>query len=123
MATPAPPRMPRNPRKHATGKIRTSWSNRNHRFNPIKRRLTTMDTKVSDLNKVNIVAPTLGKACNGFSSSCSYCKQDAPHPMPQNSDWLSKDWDGIKAKIREQSKSLIDFNDPKPRQTQNRLWA
>ena len=25
-----------------------------------------------------------------------------------------KNWDGIKAKAREQSKSLIDFNDPKP---------
>ena len=31
-----PPKMPRNPRKCATSKIRTRWSNRNHRFNPIK---------------------------------------------------------------------------------------
>ena len=31
-----PPKMQRNPRKHATGKIRTRWSNRNHRFNPTK---------------------------------------------------------------------------------------
>ena len=35
--------------------------------------------------------------------------------MPQNLDWLSKDWDGIKAKAKEKNKSLIDFNDPKPK--------
>ena len=29
----APPKMPR---RHSTGKIRTRWSGRNHRFNPIK---------------------------------------------------------------------------------------
>ena len=52
--------------------------------------------------------------CNSFGLSCSYCEQGALHPSPQNSDWLSEDWDGTKAKAREQSKSLIDFNDPKP---------
>ena len=30
------------------------------------------------------------------------------HPSPVPSDWSSKDWDGDKAKAREQ-KSLIDF--------------
>ena len=84
----APPKMPRNPRKHATGKVRTRWSDRNHRFNPIKTsRFNTMGTKVSDLNKINIVAPTLSKACNGFGPSCLYCKQGAPHPSPQDSNW------------------------------------
>ena len=33
------------------------------------------------------------------------------HPK---SDWSSEDWDGTKAKAREQNNSLIDFNDPKP---------
>ena len=74
-----------------------------------------MDTKVSDLNKIHVLAPFLRKACNGFGPSCSYCKQDALHPLPQNSAWLSKDWDGMKAKAKEQSKSLIDFKDPKPK--------
>ena len=32
----APLKMPRNLRKHTNGKIRTRWSDRNHRFNPIK---------------------------------------------------------------------------------------
>ena len=110
------PRCPENPRKHATGKIRTRWSNRNHKFNPIKTsRFHTIDTEMSDLNKINIIAPTLRKACNGFSLSCSYCKQGTLHPLPQNLDWSSKDWDGIKAKIKEKNKSQIDFSDPKPK--------
>ena len=46
--------------------------------------------------------------------SCSYCKQDNPHPS-QKLDWLSEDLDGIKAKTKEQSKTLTDFGDPKPK--------
>ena len=111
-----PPKTPRNPKKHATGKIRTRWSNRNHRFNPIKTsRFNTMDTEVSDLNKIVMVAPTPRKACNGFGLSCSYCKQGAPHPSPQDLDWSSEDWNSVKEKRREQNKSLIDFSDPKPK--------
>ena len=73
-----------------------------------------MDTKVSDLNKIDIEGPTPRKACNSFGLSCSHCKQGVLHPLPQNSDWSSEDWDDTKAKAREQGKSLIDFNDPKP---------
>ena len=51
--------------------------------------------------------------CNGFGTSCLYCRQSAHHPSPQHSDWLSEDWDGDKAKSREQSKSLIGLSDPK----------
>ena len=50
--------------------------------------------------------------CESFSPSCFYCKQDIPHPSPINSDWSSKNWDGNKAKAKEQNKSLIDFEDP-----------
>ena len=67
------------------------------------------------LYKINMVKPTPRKACNSFGPSCSYCKQGAQNPSPQNSDWSSEDWDGDKAKAREQSKSLIDFSDPKHR--------
>ena len=75
-------------------------------------RYNTMDTKVSDQNKIYIVAPTLRKACKSFGLSCLYCEQGALHPSPQDLDWSCEDWDGTKAKAREQSKSLIDFNDP-----------
>ena len=48
-----PSKTPRNPKRHTTGKIRTRWSERNHRFNPIKTsRFNIMDTKVSDLKKI-----------------------------------------------------------------------
>ena len=58
----APSKMPRNPRKQTTGKIRTRWSDRN-RFNPIKmRRPSTLDTKVSELDKIDIKAPILTTA-------------------------------------------------------------
>ena len=100
----APPKMPRNLIRHTTGKIRTRWSDRNHQFNPIKiSRFNTGDTKVSDLNKIVIVAPTPRKVCDSFGLSCSYCEQGALHPSPQNLDWSSEDWDSTKAKTREQS--------------------
>ena len=60
------------------------------------------------------MTPVLKMVCNSFSLSCSYCKQGAPHPSLQELDWSSEDWDGTKAKVREQTKSLIDFSDPKP---------
>ena len=33
---------------------------------------------------------------------CTYCKFDALHPSITPSDWASEDWDGDKAKAREQ---------------------
>ena len=39
---------------------------------------------------------------------CTYCKYDAPHPSATPSDWSSKDWDGEKAKAREQC-PLLNF--------------
>ena len=47
-----------------------------------------------------------------FDLTCSYCIQDALHPSPVHLDWSSEDWDGDKAKAKEQ-KSLIDFDVPK----------
>ena len=109
-----PPKIPRNLGKQTTGKIRTRWSDRN-RFNAIKmRRSNILDTKVSELDKVDIKAPLLTKTCDRFSLSCSYCKQGALHPSPQESDWSGKDWYSTKAKVREQNDSSIDFNEPKP---------
>ena len=74
----------------------------------------TPDTKVSELDKIGIKTPILIKACDRFGLSCSYCEQGAPHPSPQESDWSSEDWDGTKAKAREQTDTLIDFNEPRP---------
>ena len=68
---------------------------------------------MSELDRVEVKAPILTKACDSFSLSCSYCKQ--LHPSPQESDWSSEDLDGTKAKIREQNNLLLDFSDPKPK--------
>ena len=40
---------------------------------------------------------------------CTYCKYDAPHPSATPSDWSGEDWDGEKAKAREQC-PLLNFN-------------
>ena len=40
---------------------------------------------------------------------CTYCKYDAPHPSATPSDWSGKDWDGEKAKAREQC-PLLNLN-------------
>ena len=65
------------------------------------------------MNNIDIVQPTPKRACRHSNDSCTYCKYEAPHPSPEPSDWSSEDWDGEKAKAREQ-KSLIDFMLPKP---------
>ena len=97
-----------------TGKILTKWSGRN-RFNPIKmRRPNTPDTKVLELDRINIKDPILTKVCDRFGLSCSYCKQGAMHPSSQELDWSSVDWDGTKAKVGEQTDTLMDYNTPKP---------
>ena len=78
-------------------------------------------------------APSPVKVCDRFGPSCSFCKQGAPHPSPQESDWSSKDWDGTRTKTRTEIKKkagetnlLSDCNLPKPesknqgRQTRHR---
>ena len=110
------PKTSRYPRKRTTGKIRTKWSSRN-RFDPIKtRRPNTPDIKVSELDKIytDIKAQIQTKACERFGLSCSYCEQGAPHPLPQESDWSSKDWDGTKAKGKEETNSLMYCDTPEP---------
>ena len=70
-----------------------------------------------DLNKTNIIQPVPMRACDHSVETCTYCKYKAAHPTPIPSGWASEDWDGEKAKMREQ-RSLIDLNFPKPDQRQ-----
>ena len=62
----------------------------------------------------NIEAPVPVKACNRFGFSCSYCEQGALHPSPQELDWSSEDWDGTKAKRKEEANLLTEWDLPKP---------
>ena len=61
------------------------------------------------MNKIDILQPTLRKACKCFGTTCSYCKHEAPHPSPIQSEGLRENGDDEKIKAREQ-KSLIDFD-------------
>ena len=106
----APIKPKHNPRKHAPGKTRARWSNQRQRFNSIKTdRYDTHDSNSSDMNKLDIIQPTPKRLCTRSLKDCTYCKYNAPHSSPAPSDWSSEDWDGDKAKAREQ-RSLIDFN-------------
>ena len=71
-----------------------------------------MNTKPTDMNKIDILQPTPRRVCECFSPTCSYCKHKALHPSPVHSDWSSEDWNSNRAKTKEQ-KSLIDFGPPK----------
>ena len=111
----APPKPHQSPRKCTPGKTRTRWSNHNHWVQP-KSGLTDtipLTQNLVNMNKIPIVQPTPKRACKCSDDSCTYCKYKAPHPSPEPLDWSSEDWDGEKAKAREQ-KSLIDFTPPKP---------
>ena len=35
-----------------------------------------------------------------FGSMCQFCKQSTQHPLPQESDWMDKDWNGEKTKVK-----------------------
>ena len=67
------------------------------------------DREMTDFNKIDIVKPTPKQLCTKMHGKCTYCKYDAPHPSATLSDWSSEDWDGEKAKAREQC-PLLDFN-------------
>ena len=59
-----PPKPHCNARKCTSGKVSTRWSNRNHRFNPIKmNRCNTLDTQPNNLNKIDIVQPIPKRSC------------------------------------------------------------
>ena len=60
-----------------------------------------------DLNKIDIIQPAPKRLCTRTLKGCLYCMFDAPHPSTSLSDWSSEDWDGKKAKAKEQ-RSLID---------------
>ena len=66
----------------------------------------------TDTNKINIIKPMPKRACEHSVDTCTYCKYKAPHPSPIPLDWLNEDWDGEKAKKREQ-RLLIDLDYPK----------
>ena len=59
------------------------------------------------MNKIVIVWPIPKRPCKCPFSGSTYCNYETPQLFPIHSDWSSEDWDGKKAKAREQE-SLID---------------
>ena len=55
-----------------------------------------------DENKITIIKCIPQKVCEQFGATCLFCRQQVPHPLLNQSNWSSKDWDGDKAKAREQ---------------------
>ena len=109
-ATPYFPTQPQPKCRCILGKTRTRWSNQRHRFNPIKTEHYNMqDRETTDFNKIDVVKPTPKPLCKRMHEDFTYCKYDAPHPSTTPSDSLSEDWDGKKAKAREQC-PFLDLN-------------
>ena len=59
------------------------------------------------MKKINVIDPSPKRLCTKSLEGCTYGKYDAPHPSPVPSNWSIEDWDGDKARNREQM-SLID---------------
>ena len=68
----------------------------------------TQDQDTTNFNKIDIVKPTPKRLYTRTSKGCTYCRFNTPHPSITLSDWSSEDWDGNKAKAREQ-RPLLDF--------------
>ena len=62
-----------------------------------------------DFREIDVIKPTPKQVCTRTHGECTSCKYDAPHASTTPSDWSSEDWDGEKAKAREQC-PLLDFN-------------
>ena len=95
--------------RHTLGKTRAKWSNQRNCFNPMKMEwYNSEDQDTTNFSKINIVKPTPNRLCTRTSKGCMYCKFNAPYPSVTLSDWCSEDWDGDKAKPREE-RPLLNF--------------
>ena len=73
-----------------------------------------LGTDLKDANKINMIKCTLPKGMRVIWSHMLILQmQQVPHPLLDQSDWSSKDWDRDKAKAREQN-SIIKFDIPWP---------
>ena len=66
-------------------------------------------------------APLSVNVCDRFGPSCSLCKQNVPHPSPQESDWSEEDWNGAHTSTQKTGKTnlLSDWDSPKPQSEPN----
>ena len=109
-AAPHFPIQPQPKHKHTSGKTRTRWSNQRNWFNPIKKEhYNTQNKETTDIRKIDLIRPTPKWLCTRIHEWYTYCTYGALHPPNTPLDWSSGDWDGTKAKAREQC-PLLGFN-------------
>ena len=62
-----------------------------------------LGTNSMNIGNINIIKPIPQKVCEQSGATCTFCLYKVPHPLPNQSEWSSKDWDGEKAKAKEQN--------------------
>ena len=58
---------------------------------------------MTNKGNINIIKPIPQKVYEQSGATCTFCLYKAPHPLPNQSEWSSEDWDGEKAKAKEQN--------------------
>ena len=69
------------------------------------KRPNTPEMTMSNVDTIDVdkKAPLPIKVCDRYGPSCSFCRQDAPHPLPQESDQSDEDWNGTRAKAQKET--------------------
>ena len=55
-----------------------------------------------------------------LGTTCLFCRQQVPHPLLDQSDWSTEDWDGDQAKARKQN-PIVKFDIPRPKSDNSTL--
>ena len=62
-----------------------------------------LGTNSTNVGNINIIKPISQKVCEQSGATCTFCQYKVPHPLLNQSEWSSEDWDGEKAKAKEQN--------------------
>ena len=60
-------------------------------------------TNLMNIGNINVIKPIPQKACEQLGVICMFCRYKVPHPLLNQSEWSSEDWNGEKAKAKEQN--------------------
>ena len=65
---------------------------------------TTANPKMNTTTNPTITSTC--RICKRLGPPSQFCSKSAPHPSPQECDWLDEDWDGDRQRAREQEKKV-----------------
>ena len=89
------------------------------------KRPNTLDSPVPNMDMTDSIkakVPFSVKVCNRFGTMCQFCKQSAPHPSLQESDWMDGDWTGEQTKTQKsvgETNLMSDWDLPSPQYNPN----